>query len=164
MSKADKIILGFDPGFADTGWGVILKSTGSLKCIDAGNIQTSKKKEFFERLQIIYREANKLIRKYNPDIIAVEKLYFAKNVKTALDVGQARGVLLLAVAESKKEIFEFTPLQVKQAVCSHGQASKNQVGLMVKTILNLNEVPKPDDVADALAVAITASFFNKKLS
>ena len=164
MSKADKIILGFDPGFADTGWGVISKDGSSVKFIDAGSIQTSKKKDFSKRLQIIYKEADKLIKKHKPDIVAVEKLFFAKNVKTALDVGQARGVLLLAIAESKKEILEFTPLQVKQAVCAHGQATKQQVGLMVKTILNLRTVPKPDDAADALAVAITASFFNKKLA
>jgi len=164
MSKTDKIILGFDPGFADTGWGVVAKINNSIKYIATGSIQTPKKDDFSKRLEVIYKEVDKLIKKYQPSIIAVERLYFAKNVKTALDVGQARGVLLLAIAQNKKEIFEFTPLQVKQAVCANGQASKKQVGLMVKTILGLSTVPKPDDAADALAVAITASFFNKNLS
>jgi len=164
MLKTEKIILGFDPGFADTGFGVISKNSQGLKFVETGSIQTSKQKDFSDRLQIIYHEADKLIKKYKPDIIAVEKLYFAKNVKTALDVGQARGVLLLAIVQNKKEFFEFTPLQVKQAVCANGQASKKQVGLMVKTILGLSAIPQPDDAADALAVAISASFFNKQLS
>lgn len=164
MLKTDKIILGFDPGFADTGFGVIAKDNNSLRFLAAGSIRTAKTKDFVQRLQIIYSEADKLIKKYKPDIIAVEKLYFAKNVKTALDVGQARGVLLLAISKNSKEIFEFTPLQVKQAVCANGQASKQQVGLMVKTILGLKTILKSDDAADALAVAITASFFNKKLA
>jgi crossover junction endodeoxyribonuclease RuvC len=164
MSKTNKIILGFDPGFADTGWGVISKNNNNIEFIATGSIQTSKKLDFSERLQIIYHEANKIIKKYKPDIVGVEKLFFAKNVKTALDVGQARGVLLLAITENEKEILEFTPLQIKQAVCGNGQAAKRQVGLMVKTILGLEAVPKPDDAADALAVAITASFFNKKLA
>ncbi|RJR08763.1 crossover junction endodeoxyribonuclease RuvC [Candidatus Parcubacteria bacterium] len=164
MTKHDKIILGFDPGFADTGWGVVHKIDSSLKFVAAGSIQTAKKKDFLTRLEIIYQQADKLIKNYKPDIIAVEKLYFAKNAKTALDVGQARGVLLLAIIKNKKEILEFTPLQIKQAVCANGQASKKQVGLMVKTILNLKTIPKPDDAADGLAAAITASFFNKQLS
>ena len=163
MSKSNKIILGLDPGFADTGWGVIDKDGASIKFVATGRIQTSKEEEFVNRLEIIYKEVDKLIKKYRPDIIAVEKLFFAKNVKTALDVGQARGVLLLSIIKNKKEFLEFTPLQIKQAVCANGHANKRQVGLMVKTILNLKAVPKPDDAADALAVAITASFFNKKL-
>lgn len=164
MSNKEKIILGLDPGFADTGFGVISKNGTSIKFIDAGSIKTSKAKDFPYRIVSIYQEVNKLIAKYQPDLVAIEKLYFAKNVKTALDVGQARGVVLLAATESKQDILEFTPLQVKQAVCANGQASKKQVGLMVKTILNLKAVPKPDDAADALAIAITASFYNKKLS
>ena len=163
MSKSSKIILGLDPGFADTGWGVILKDGAGIKFVDTGSIQTSKKIPFSERLEIIYKEVDKLIKKHKPDIIAVEKLFFAKNVKTALDVGQARGVLLLAIIKNKKEFLEFTPLQIKQAVCANGHADKRQVGLMVKPILKLKAVPKPDDAADALATAITASFFNKKL-
>ena len=164
MVAKEKIILGFDPGIADTGFGVISKTGNSLKFIDTGSIQTPKTKNLSDRLEEIYIEANKLIKKYKPDLVSVEKLYFAKNAKTALDVGQARGVLMLAISQSNKGLLEFTPLQVKQAVCSNGQASKRQVGLMVKTILNLKSVPKPDDAADALAVAICASFYNKKLA
>lgn len=163
MSSKQKIILGIDPGIADTGFGVILKEDNKLKYITAGSIKTRKSLDFCERLDIIYQTVKKLIVQYKPDIIAVERLYFAKNAKTALDVGQARGVILLAIKQNKKELLEFTPLQVKQAVAAHGTASKRQVGLMVKTILQLDTVPKPDDAADALAIAITASFFNRKL-
>lgn len=164
MPAKDKIILGLDPGFADTGFGFISKQGNNLKFITTGSIKTSKDKVFSERLQIIYKEVNKLIIKYKPDLVAVERLYFAKNVTTALDVGQARGVVLLAIQQNKIELLEFTPLQVKQAVCGNGQAAKRQVGLMVKTILGLSAVPKSDDAADALAIAIAASFFNKKLA
>lgn len=164
MLKNKKIILGFDPGLADTGWGVIIKDDRALQFVAAGSIKTAKEKNFLNRLQIIYQQADSIIKKYQPDIIGVEKLYFAKNVKTALDVGQARGVLLLAIMENNKEILEFTPLQIKQAVCANGQAAKKQVGLMVKTILKLKAVPEPDDAADALAAAITASFFNKNIA
>lgn len=163
MSSQKTIILGLDPGIADTGFGVIEKIGNRINFIDTGSIQTKKEKEFTVRLKEINISVDKLIRKYKPDIIAVEKLYFAKNVKTALDVGQARGVILLAIIENSIKPLEFTPLQVKQAVCASGSASKRQVGLMVKTLLGLRAVPKPDDAADALAIAITASFFNKKL-
>ncbi|MBU1202581.1 crossover junction endodeoxyribonuclease RuvC [Patescibacteria group bacterium] len=164
MAQVEKIILGLDPGIADTGFGVISKNGNQLKFLTTGSIQTDKRKKLPERLDDIYKEVSKLIKKYKPDIIAVEKLYFAKNAKTALDVGQARGVLMLAIYQNKREILEFTPLQVKQAVCSNGSASKQQVGLMVKTILSLSAVPRSDDAADALAIAICASFFNKKLA
>ncbi|RJQ34451.1 crossover junction endodeoxyribonuclease RuvC [Candidatus Parcubacteria bacterium] len=164
MISKNTIILGFDPGIADTGFGVIEKIGNKIKFIDAGSIKTGKDKIFFKRLEEIYTQVDKLMVKYRPSIVAVEKLYFAKNVKTALDVGQARGVILLAIAKNKIEPLEFTPLQVKQAVCANGQASKYQVGTMVKALLNLRAVPQPDDAADALAIAITASFFNKKLA
>ena len=163
MAATKKIILGFDPGIADTGFGVISKEGGQLKFIDTGSIQTSKTKELCVRLEEIYDSVIKLIKKYDPDIVSVEKLYFAKNVKTALDVGQARGVVVLAIQQRRKEFIEFTPLQIKQAVTGNGQAAKRQVGLMVKTILNLSAVPKPDDAADALAAAIAAAFLNRKL-
>jgi crossover junction endodeoxyribonuclease RuvC len=163
MTATQKIILGFDPGIADTGFGVISKEGSKLKFIDTGSIQTAKGRELSVRLEEIYNSVIKLIKKYNPEIVSVEKLYFAKNVKTALDVGQARGVVMLAIQQRQKELIEFTPLQIKQAVTGNGQASKRQVGLMVKTILNLQAVPKPDDAADALAAAIAAAFFNRKL-
>jgi len=164
MSQTKKIILGLDPGLADTGFGIISKLGNKLTFIAAGSIRTAKNKDFIDRLALIYKAVSVLIKKYQPDLVGVEKLYFAKNVKTALDVGQARGVVLLAIAQNHKEIVEFTPLQIKQAIASSGQANKRQVGLMVKTILCLSQVPRPDDASDALAVAITAAFFNKRLA
>lgn len=163
MNNHTQIILGIDPGLADTGFGVISKNTNELIFVNAGSIKTKKGLDFSKRLEIIYNEIDKLIKKHKPDIIGIEKLYFARNVTTAIDVAQARGVALLACQQNKKVIVEFTPLQVKQAVSASGSAGKNQVGLMVKTILKLKAVPKPDDAADALAVAITASFFNSRL-
>ena len=164
MAATKKIILGFDPGIADTGFGIISKDGNQLKFIAAGSIKTPKDRELSVRLESIYKQVVQLIKKYNPELISVEKLYFAKNVKTALDVGQARGVIILAIQQNCKELIEFTPLQIKQAVTGSGQAAKRQVGLMVKTILKLSAIPQPDDAADALAAAIAASFFNKKLA
>lgn len=152
------MILGIDPGIADTGWGVIKKSRqGDLTCLDYGSIKTKAGLEMPERLEIISKELNKIIKKYRPDLIAVEQLFFCANVKTALAVGQARGVVLLTAKQNKADVVEFTPLQVKQAVAAYGQAGKMQVQKMVKVLLNLDELPKPDDAADALAVAITAA-------
>ena len=163
MVNQSIIILGLDPGIADTGFGLIEKTNNKIRFIDTGSIQTKKTLDFCKRLEQIYEQVDNLIKKYKPDVVAVEKLYFAKNAKTALDVGHARGVILLAIIKHKIQPLEFTPLQVKQGVCASGSASKRQVGLMVKTLLALQAVPKPDDAADALAVAITASFFNKRL-
>lgn len=157
MSINKKIILGLDPGFADTGFGIISKDKTGMQFIDTGSIQTSKNLKFPERLVIIYKEINKLIKKYKPNIVGIEKLYFSKNVKTALDVGQARGVAILACQEHDIKIIELGPNQVKQAVTGNGMANKRQVGLMVKTILRLKEVPTPDDASDALAIAISVS-------
>ena len=125
--------------------------------------EITKEKDFCDRLEEIYEAVDKIIKKHKPDIVGVEKLFFAKNVKTAMDVAQARGVIMLGIKKNKIKPLEFTPMQIKQAVAASGAANKKQVGLMVKTILNLNAVPKPDDAADALAVAITSSFYNKKL-
>jgi crossover junction endodeoxyribonuclease RuvC len=152
------IILGIDPGIADTGFGVIQKDErGKLICLDYGSIKTKAKNELADRLEIINLEIAKIIKKYKPQLISVEELFFCNNVKTALVVGQARGVILLTAKQNKVPVVEFTPLQVKQAVSSYGQASKLQVQRMVKLILNLEELPKPDDAADALAIAICAS-------
>jgi len=151
------IILGIDPGIADTGFGVIRKeSNGKLICLDYGSIKTKAKTELADRLEIINLELTKIIQKYKPQLISVEELFFCNNVKTALVVGQARGVILLTAKQNKITTVEFTPLQVKQAVSSYGQATKLQVQRMVKIILNLEELPKPDDAADALAIAICA--------
>ena len=148
------IILGIDPGYAIVGFGVIEYKGNSFKVIDYGKITTDAKKSLPERLVIIYNSLVMLINKYNPDAISVEELFFNNNAKTAINVGQARGVILLGAAQSGKEVFEYTPLQVKQAVVGYGRAEKNQVQQMVKTLLNLEKIPKPDDVADALAVAV----------
>ena len=163
MSIQKTTILGFDPGIADTGFGLREKIGNKIKFVDTGSIQTSKEKDFCDRLEEIYEAVDKIIKKHKPDIVGVEKLFFAKNVKTAMDVAQARGVIMLGIKKNKIKPLEFTPMQIKQAVAASGAANKKQVGLMVKTILNLNAVPKPDDAADALAVAITSSFYNKKL-
>ncbi len=160
-SKTQKIILGIDPGIADTGYGVIQIKGHELICLDYGSIKTKAKTELGERLEIINKELNKIIKKYKPNLISVEQLFFCKNVKTALVVGHARGVIILTAKQNKVPTVEFTPLQVKQAVSSYGQASKMQVQKMVKLLLNLKEIPRPDDAADALAVAICAANINK---
>lgn len=152
-----KIILGIDPGIADTGWGIISQEADRVKFIACGSVKTSAKADFITRLKTLHLELAKIIKKYRPAAAAVEQLFFCKNVKTALAVGQARGVALMTIAENNLPIFEYTPLQVKQALTSYGQADKNQVGQMVKVMLNLNAVPKPDDAADALAIAITCA-------
>lgn len=156
-----KIILGIDPGIADTGYGVIKEEGSCLSCLTYGSIKTSPKDDLITRLDILNRELDKIIKKYKPDLASVEELFFNKNVRTALIVGQARGVALLTLKQNNLQIVEFTPSQVKQAVSAYGQASKKQVQKMVKLILNLKELPYPDDAADALAIAICA--LNSKL-
>ncbi|PLX27208.1 crossover junction endodeoxyribonuclease RuvC [Candidatus Parcubacteria bacterium] len=155
--KKEKIILGIDPGIADTGFGVIKVEGSSLKCLDYGSIKTKAKTELSERLLILNKELIKIINKHKPDLVSVEQLFFCKNVKTALVVGQARGVVLLTLEQADIPLLEFTPLQIKQAVSTYGGASKSQVQKMVKMILGLKTIPRPDDAADALAAAICAS-------
>lgn len=153
----EKIILGIDPGIADTGYGIIKKlSGGRMECLDYGSIKTPAKMELIDRLEILHRELGLIIKKYRPDLAAVEELFFCNNAKTALIVGQARGAILLSIKENKIPFAEFTPLQVKQAVSTYGQAGKAQVQKMVMLLLKLKEIPKPDDAADALAIAICA--------
>ena len=147
------VILGIDPGTATTGFGVIKAGKG-LRCLDYGLIQTEPCLAAGERLRVINKELNKLTKKYEPEALAVESLYFFKNMKTALPVSQAKGVVLLTAAQKKIPVHEFTPLQAKMAVAGYGKAEKKQVQEMIKIILNLKKVPKPDDAADALAVAI----------
>src|SRR4030042_1471896 len=149
------ITIGIDPGTATTGFGVIREEPdGSLTILDYGVIQTKSNLSQAERLVLLFKRIKEIIILHRPDMGAVEKLFFERNVRTALSVGQARGVILLAMAESKLQIGEYTPLEVKQAVAGYGGADKNQVQQMVKTILGLKEIPHPDDAADALAVAI----------
>lgn len=162
MTAKKIIILGLDPGLADTGYGVICQEAHQLSFITAGSIRTKANQDFSARLADIYQEIDDLLREYKPDLVAIERLYFAKNVKTALDVGQARGLALLCVYQHGKKVVEFTPLQIKQGIAASGSASKRQVALMVKTILHLRSIPQPDDAADALAVAITAAFTNPR--
>lgn len=149
-----KIILGIDPGIADTGYGVIKSEGSHLTCLAYGSIKTSAKLDLVSRLEILHQELDKIVKKYQPDLATIEQLFFNKNVRTALIVGQARGVALLTLKQNKLKIFDYTPSQVKSAVSAYGQASKLQVQKMVKLILNLKELPQPDDAADALAIAI----------
>lgn len=148
------IIFGIDPGIAIVGYGVIDYTGNKFKVIDYGAILTEPNKSFPERLKEIYKELNELLEKHKPDAVAIEELFFNKNVKTAITVGQARGVQVLAAVNRGIELYEYTPLQVKQGVVGYGRAEKRQVQEMVKLILNLSTIPKPDDVADALAVAV----------
>lgn len=148
------VILGIDPGMAIVGYGVIEVINNTLKAVDYGTITTSSKMDTPKRLVAIYDGIQQLIDGYKPDEVAIEELFFNKNVRTALSVGHARGVAVLAAAKTGLDLYEYTPLQVKQAVVGYGRAEKAQVQQMVKMLLNLKEVPKPDDAADALAVAI----------
>ncbi|WP_274362640.1 crossover junction endodeoxyribonuclease RuvC [Paenibacillus thermotolerans] len=147
-------ILGIDPGLAIVGFGFVDKQGSRMLPIQYGAIQTEADTDSGERLKTIYDSMLALIDKYKPDAVAVEKLYFNKNVTTALTVGQARGVIILAAVQRGLPVAEYTPLQVKQAVVGYGKAEKKQVQEMVRMLLNLVAVPKPDDVADALAIAI----------
>lgn len=148
------IILGIDPGLAIVGYSIVECIGNNFTAIEYGCIRTDSKLLFPDRIKIIYDSLIEIINKYDPDDLAIEELFFNKNVKTAIKVGQARGVEILAGVNSGLDIYEYTPLQIKQAVVGYGRADKNQVQEMVKILLNLDEKPKPDDVADALAVAI----------
>lgn len=148
------IILGIDPGYAIIGWGVLEYKNNHFKVIDFGAITTDAGQYFPLRLSIIYNELNEIIKKYKPQVMSIEKIFYNSNAKTVIDVSQARGVITLAAFENKLEFAEYTPLQVKQSVVGYGRAEKKQVQEMTKTILGLNKVPKPDDTADALAMAI----------
>lgn len=154
-------ILGIDPGTATTGYGIIKSDKGKLTAVEYGCISTSKNNPPAERLLEIYDDLSKLIKKFKPQVIVVESVYFATNVKTAISVAQARGVVLLAAQKNKLKILEFTPLQVKSALTNYGKADKKQVQHMIKTLLDLKSIPKPDDAADALALAICGA--NQKL-
>ena len=154
-------VLGIDPGIARTGWGVITVQNSKFIVQNYGCIETSSKDDVRDRLKKIYSEVLKLIKKYSPDSIAIEELFFNTNAKTAFVVGQARGVILLACSQKNLNLAVYTPLQVKIAVTGYGRAEKVQIGKMVKTILNLKTVPKPDDIADALAVGLTHLFSRK---
>ncbi len=148
------IILGIDPGIAIVGYGIIKYEGNKFYTIDYGAVTTASSLTLAERLCIIYKEICALIDLHKPDAVAVEELFFNTNVKTAIAVGHGRGVVILAGANAGLEVHEYTPLQVKQAVVGYGRAEKSQVQQMIKAILCLNCIPKPDDVADALAIAV----------
>lgn len=148
------IILGIDPGYAIVGYGVLSYDGNKFKVVEYGAITTDASMNMFDRLKSIYDDLNTVIQRTKPDYMAIEELFFNNNQKTAINVAQARGVLLLAAMNNNIKIAEYTPLQVKQAVAGYGRADKNQVQQMVKLLLGLSSVPKPDDTADAVAIAI----------
>lgn len=154
MSSQTRLILGLDPGTAITGYGLIRYDGRHLVPVDYGVITTPARTPLPVRLRTIHHELSALISRHQPTEAAVEELFFARNVRTAVAVGQARGVVLLALAQADLPIHEYTPLQVKQAVVGYGQGTKSQVQEMVRMLLDLDAIPKPDDAADALAVAI----------
>lgn len=156
------IILGIDPGTATTGFGIIEQSKNKTQhqILEFGVISTSKLDSDEERLKILYQDISVLIKKYKPEKVGIEKLFFTNNKTTAMTVSQARGVVLLACALSNIEVKEFTPLQVKNILCGYGKADKKQVQFMIKQTFNLKITPKPDDAADALAIALCAAWQN----
>ena len=163
------IILGVDPGTASTGFGIIKQTKSKkggkekLQCLCCGLIKTEPSFSAGDRLKKINSELNGLINKYKPSVLAVENIFFFKNLKTALPVSQAKGVILLTAAKKNIPVYEFTPLQVKINITGYGRAEKKQVQKMTKTLLDLKEIPSPDDVADALATAICCvNFLNNK--
>jgi crossover junction endodeoxyribonuclease RuvC len=158
------IILGVDPGTATTGYGIIEEKAGNLSLVDFGVILTKPDHTLEQRLEILYDQLSDIIDEYNPDEIAIEELFFSTNVKTAMSVSHARGVILLATQKAGIPMSEYTPNQVKNGICGYGSADKKQVQKMVQMLLKLSESPQPDDAADALAVAIchaSSRKFNK---
>lgn len=156
------IIVGFDPGIATLGYGVIkTESRGKPQMIDYGIVSTPKEENLAVRLAMLEKGIKQIIEKFEPDEIAVEELFFAKNVKTGIAVAHARGVILLTAIKECGKIYEYTPLQIKQALTGYGRAEKNQIQQMVKTMLGLKGIPRPDDAADALAVALCHAQTNK---
>ncbi len=156
-SGSERRIIGIDPGLASTGWGLVDADSNKIKYVAHGCIETKAGCPRAERLFLIYTEIREVIRKYSPDEAAVETLYFAKNVTSAIPVAEARGVLSAAMAEAGIVVREFTPLAIKQAVVGRGRAEKSQVQEMVRLILGLADIPKPDHAADALGAAVCAA-------
>ena len=155
-------ILGIDPGLATIGFGVLDRDArGNASVVDYGVILTPKDLVLPKRLALIEQQLNKLIEKYKPDEIALEELFFNNNQKTAINVAQARGVILLTCVKACGKLYEYTPLQIKQALTGYGRADKRQIQEMVKSLLKLKSIPRPDDAADAVAVALTHSFTNR---
>jgi crossover junction endodeoxyribonuclease RuvC len=154
------IILGIDPGYATVGFGVIASDCGKIKPVAYGVVETPKTARFPDRLKCIGNEVSALIQQYRPDAIAVEELFFQDNRKTAIMVAEARGVVLYVSEQTGTPLYEYTPLQIKQALTGYGRAEKSQIQQMIKVMLCLEKIPRPDDAADALAVAVTHSQTN----
>lgn len=148
------VILGIDPGYAIVGWGVLEYQGNRFTIRGYGAITTPAGMDFPRRLQMIYEDMNTVLQKYRPDVLSIEKLYFTNNKTTGIDVAQARGVILLAATMHGLKVHEYTPMQVKQSVVGYGKAEKRQVMEMTKSMLGLQKIPRPDDAADALAIAI----------
>ncbi len=156
-------VLGIDPGYAIIGYGAVDYNSNRFKIVDFGAITTKAGELFSNRLLDIYYETDRIIKQITPDAMAIEKLFFNTNTTTAIDVAQARGVILLAAKLNNVPVYEYTPLQVKSSVTGYGKAEKKQVMEMTKSILGLSSVPKPDDTADALAIAICHAHSNGSL-
>ena len=158
-------IIGIDPGYAIVGFGIIEYNKSSFSTVQYGAITTPADMDFNSRLKVIYDDLCSVLDSFKPEYLAIERLYFTSNQKTAIAVAEARGVTLLAARQRNIPIYEYTPLQVKQSVTGYGKAIKKQVQEMTKRILNLPEIPKPDDTADALAIAVChAHSYNSRLS
>ena len=155
------LILGIDPGIERCGWGLVEETGGKVKAIFYDCFFTSKEVSTSERLKNLSDQLNDLLNKYHPDIVAMEDLFFGTNAKTAIVVGQARGVVMLSVENFGIPLVSYPPLEIKMSITGYGRADKNQIGQMVKNIFKLREVPKPDDTTDALAVALTHCFVSK---
>ncbi len=148
------IAIGIDPGTETTGYGVVKKENTEFICIDYGIIKTSKKNSTSSRLHTLHKEITLIIKKHSPEFLAVENLYFFKNLKTALPVSQAKGVIMLTAEIAQIPVYEFTPLEIKMNITGYGRAEKKQLQEMIKMTLNLKDIPRPDDAADALGAAI----------
>jgi crossover junction endodeoxyribonuclease RuvC len=159
--RGGRIILGIDPGTATMGWGVIRQEGNRLSYVQHGAVTTPSQWEMPRRLGRLFDGVTELVKGYRPATVAVEELFFNTNVTTAITVGQARGVVLLAAYRAGIEVAEYTPLQVKQAITSYGRAEKRQVQEMVRSLLRLREIPKPDDAADGLAIAVCHAFSSR---
>lgn len=155
------IVLGIDPGYAIVGYGVIETVRGNFKLLDYGAITTPKEETLPVRLAMIERGMNKLFETFKPDCVAVEELFFTKNITTGIAVAEARGVILLSSIKNCGKLYEYTPMQIKQALTGYGKADKQQIQHMVKTLLRLQQVPRPDDAADAVAVALAHAQTNR---
>ena len=157
-------ILGIDPGYGIVGWGVIEKTLYGISIVDYGTVETPKDMRMPERLKIIGESFEKLMQMFQPDAVAIEELFFFRNYTTIIPVAEARGIIINACYKYCDQLFEYTPLQIKQALTGNGRADKQQMQFMVKNIFGLEKVPKPDDAADAVAVALTHLQTNNKIS